>query len=384
MTIFSLRSLLFLCGAAVAAAITFAVVTSDGDVEFEGEDATSVRHTVRGDSSEFSLREDGLTLKADWRGKLKLDKTGDDIAYVEDYLVIEIEEGDNRESLRLEKDGRGLEATYWRDGNEQEPGDETDAHVHDLILRFLRASGFEAEMRVKKIIEERGVDAALAEIDALSSDYAVRQYVAALSESESLSEENVERLIDKLLRVKGDHDIARALLSIAEHQEFTEATTAALISVSENIDSDYEKRRVLTALADRPLSDAVSEKTITLLSSIDSDHDFRVSMEALLAREDASEDQIARLLDAAAEKLENDHDLRLILTKSATHLADETVANAWLLAFDEISSDYDRRVALEAAALAASDNEALKVQLRDAAETIASEYDRERALKAFE
>ena len=107
-------------------------------------------------------------------------------------------------------------------------------------------------------------------------------------------------------------------------------------------------------------------------------------MEALLAREDASEDQIARLLDAAAEKLENDHDLRLILTKSATHLADETVANAWLLAFDEISSDYDRRVALEAAALAASDNEALKVQLRDAAETIASEYDRERALKAFE
>ncbi len=72
------------------------------------------------------------------------------------------------------------------------------------------------------------------------------------------------------------------------------------------------------------------------------------------------------------------------MTKTTAHLEDDAVIHAWLSAFDEIGSDYDKRVALEAAAPLVSDNDGLKAQLRDAAETIDSEYDRERALKAFE
>ncbi len=376
---------MFLAGAAIAAAITFAVIfgDSDTDFDFDVEDGTSIRHTVRGDSSEFSLREGDLAIKADWRGALKLDKTGDGVAFVEDYLEIELEKDGVRERLRLEKDGRGVETTYWRDGDELAAGEETDARVKDLVTRFLRASAFEADMRVATILEAGGVDAVFDEIDRLTSDYAIRRYTAALSKSDTLSVEQVDALIEKLARLEGDHDIAQALAAVAENQEVDDAAMLTLLAVAGNIDSDYEKRRVLTAIAARPLSGDAAAEMIALLSTIDSDHDLRISVEALLSRADIDADHTARLIEAAAREIDSDHDLRLVLTQAAARLGDAAVAEAWLAAFDDVNSDYDKRVALEAAGDAAKDNEALKAQLRSAAESIDSDYDRERALEAL-
>lgn len=375
-----MRTLLFLSGAAVAAAITFAVVFGDYESTLDADDGASIRHTVRGDSSEFSLREDGLAIKANWRGKLKLDKTGDAVAYVEDYLEIELEEDGERERLRLTKDGRDVEASYWRDGNEQAPGDETDTQIGDLVVRFLRASAFEADMRVAKILESGGVEAVFAEIEMLSSDYAVRRYAAALSEMKTLDGEQIRALIDQLDDIEGDHDIAQALLAITLHQSLNDAATLELLGVAENIDSDYEKRRVLTAIASKPLSGDAAGAAVVLLSTLQSDHDFRVSAESVLAQEKISANHVAEVITAAAGEIDSDHDLRLILTAAAPRIGAVTVADAWLYAFGNIDSDYDKRVALEAAATVASEDEALLSRLHEAATGIDSEYDRQRAL----
>ncbi len=372
---------MFLAGAAVAAAITFAVVFGDNETEIDVEDGNSIRHTVRGDSSEFSLREGDLAIKANWRGKLKLDKTGDAIAYVEDYLEIELDEGNARERMRLEKDGRDIEATYWRDGNEQEPGAETDAYINDLVMLFLRASAFEADMRVGKLLVAGGVDAVFDEMNLLTSDYAVRQYSAALSESKTLSADQVGALIEKLAALEGDHDIAQALLAIADHQKFDDEAMLTLLSVAENIDSDYEKRRVLSAVATRPLSADATTATIGLMATIESDHDIRVSAENLLSHQEVSADHAAQIVAAAANQIDSDHDLRLVLTAAAPRLGTSVLADAWFAAFNELETDYDMRVALEAAAPIAADNEPLKARLREAAARITSEYDRHRALE---
>ena len=73
----------------------------------------------------------------------------------------------------------------------------------------------------------------------------------------------------------------------------------------------------------------------------------------------------------------------LILTKAAPRLGEGPVADAWFEAYGEISSDYDRRVAIETAAAIAGDDEALITRLRAAAAEISSDYDRERALEAL-
>ena len=335
---------------------------------------------MRGDSSEFSLREDDLAIKANWRGKLKLDKSGDAIAYVEDFLEIELEADGARESLRLAKDGRDIDTSYWRDGNEQEPGEETDAHISDLVMRFLRASAFEADMRVEKILEASDVDGVFAEIDRLTSDYAVRRYAAALSENKTLTTQQASALIDRLAVIEGDHDIAQALLAIADHQSIDDAATMKLLSVAEKIDSDYEKRRVLSAIAAKPLTGDAASAAIALLSTIQSDHDIRVSTEGLLAQESFSADHAAALIAAAATNIDSDHDLRLVLTAAAPRIGDSVVADAWLGGFSKLDSDYDKRVALESAAALADGDSALLARLHDAATSIDSDYDRERAL----
>ncbi len=338
---------------------------------------------MRGDASEFSLREGDLALKADWRGKLKLDKDGNGIAFVEDYLEIELQRDGERERLRVEKDGRGVEKTYWRDDEEQEPGKETAAHIDDLVMRFLRAGAFEADMRVEKILEAGGPDAVLTEIDELTSDYAIRRYSAALSKSGALTPVQVDALIEKLGRLEGDHDIAQALAAVAEHQEIGDAAMLTLLSVAGEIGGDYEKRRVLKAIATRPLAGDAAAEAVALLSTIDSNHDIRVSAEALLTYAEFNAAQTAQLIEAVAEEIDSDHDLRLILTKAAPQLGSAVVAGAWLATLDEIDSDYDKRVALEAAAAMAENDERLRERLREAAQTIDSDYDRERALKAL-
>ena len=141
-----------------------------------------------------------------------------------------MKENDVSERVRFEKDGRKVVASYWREGEEQEPGAETEAHIGDVTLRFLRASAFEAEMRVARILKRGDVDAVLAEIDELKSDYAIRRYAVALSKREALSPDQLSILIEKLSGLSGDHDMARALQTIVEKQDVTDEAMLALLS----------------------------------------------------------------------------------------------------------------------------------------------------------
>lgn len=382
--IYSLRTLMFLAGGAVAAAVTFAVFLGENETEFDvDEDGSRIQHTVRGDSSEFSLKEDGLAIKAEWRGEFKLNDAGAGISAVDDFLVIDLKEDGVSERVRFEKDGRKVVAAYWREGEEQEPGAETEARIGDVTLRFLRASAFEADMRVARLLKRGGVEAVLAEIDALKSDYAIRRYAAALSERESLSPDQVSILIEKLSGLSGDHDMARALQIIVEKQGVSGDAMLSLLSLADMIESDYEKRRVLAVVARKPLSPEAADAALALLETVDGAYDYRVAAEALLTGADLNAEAAARLVAVAGDHIDSDHDIRLILTKAAPRLGEKQVADAWFGAYGEISSDYDRRVALETAATFAGDNEALKTRLRAAAAEISSDYDRERALEAL-
>ena len=375
---------MFLAGAAVAAAITFAVFLGDSETEFDVEDDGSrIQHTVRGDSSEFSLKEDDLAIKAEWRGEFKLNDAGAGISVVDDFLVINLKENGVSERVRFEKDGRKVVASYWREGEEQEPGAETEARIGDVTLRFLRASAFEAEMRVARLLKRGGADAVLAEIDQLKSDYAIRRYAIALSKHETLSPEQLSILIEKLSWLNGDHDMARALQTIVDNQDVSGEAMLALLSVADEIDSDYEKRRVLAVIAKKPLPAEGAEAAVALLETIDGAYDYRVAAEALLSGAELNAEAAARIVAVAGAHIDSDHDLRLILTKAAPRLSEGPVAEAWFEAYGELSSDYDRRVAVEIAATLAGEDEALKTRLRAAAAEISSDYDRKRALEAL-
>ena len=249
-------------------------------------------------------------------------------------------------------------------------------------MRFLRASGLEAAERVDMLIEADGADAVFDEIERLESDYAVRRYIAALAQRETLSPAQIERLVQAAGGLKGDHDRAQALQALARNQKVGAEALGDMFTLAAEIESDYEKRRVLTALAEKGVPAETVDLALGVLASLDSDHDLRLAAESLLNHAALNETDTALLLTTAGEAIDSDHDLRLVLEKAAPRVGHPAVAEAWIAAFREIDSDYDRRVALMAAAAHA--DAALKSNLRAAAEDIDSDYDRERALAALQ
>jgi hypothetical protein len=228
-----------------------------------------------------------------------------------------------------------------------------------------------------------GPEAVVDELELLNSDYAIRRYVTALSEKADLSQDLVQQLIRRLSDLSGDYDLARSLEAVVNSQALDDTTLNALLTAASGIEGDYDKRRVITAIVEKGRTDASFDLSLALFESISSDHDLRVTAESLLDNKAIKTSHVARLLALSADRVGSDHDLRLILAKAAPRLSDDDIVDPWLEGFAAIGSDYDKRIALEAAAVATEENPALRARLREAAADIGSDHEREKALDAL-
>lgn len=380
-----MRSLLFFTGVAIAASLVYAVFLGNRSSEFRVEaDGDEVRQTIRGDASEFTMRRGDTRVKAEWRGGFKLAKDANTIAFVDDRVFIEVEEDGIKQSVELAKDGRTLKRRYLRDGEEQEPGDETDAQIDAVILTFLRASAANAKKRVALLNDAGGTDTAIAELDALSGDHALRRYIEAISKLPDLSTDQINQLADQALRIDSARDRAAVIEALFQLPDINADAKSKLLTTAKDMDSDYDKRRLVAALATHLKSDEAIALNIELIGSIDGDYDLRAASEALLEGGSLNDTHVARLITLAADNLGGGHDLRRLLEATTDRLASPEVADAWIAALEELDSSYDTRNAIEAAATANPDNEALRQRLRIVAGSIESNFDREKALAAVQ
>ncbi|MEM8770147.1 MAG: hypothetical protein AAGD92_00735 [Pseudomonadota bacterium] len=376
---------MFVSGAAIALSLTYAVVFGGSQSTISvGAGGDSISHSVRGDSGEFSLRDDGLSIKAEWRGDFDLDEKGGAIASVDNSLDIEINDNGREERLLLEKDGRDVATRYWLNDEEKTLNPDTQDRISALTLRFLRASGIKAEERVEALVSTSGASSVLEEIDQLTGGHAIRRYAVLLNKNASLSEDQIMTLAEKLQRIDSDHDLSLALQSILERQTVTAETVKPLIAAATKISSDHDKRRLVSVFADTALDETGAGMALDLYETIDSDHDLRVAAESLLENEALNAEYAARLLVIAAERIESDYDLRNVLEASAARITDKNIADAWFAALEKVDSEHEVRIALEEIADRIGDNAELKQRARAVAEAISSDYEREQALEALE
>ena len=374
---------MFFCGAAIALSFTYAVIFGDSETGLVSDSDGTTSLVTRGGTSEFSLRSDGLKMKASWKGDVSLDDTGNAIASVEDSLELRIEDEISEQEAHLEEAGRKISIRYWLDGVEQPQGDETRAAVDALTLRFFRASDIAVNERVKKLLKHGEAPAVLEEIDQLTTDHATARYIEVLTKRAKLSGDEIMALAQTASRIEKDSSLGQALNAIVENQKINDVAAAAIIEAASALESDYDKRRLTTALAGRLPKDSVS-LLITMIETIESDYDLRLIAESLAENKSLSADDMTTLLTITTEEIDSDHDMRLILEKAASHLHEASVADAWIAALANIDSDYDKRKALEAGSKYAKDNAGLKAKLRSAAEDIDGDHDREEALAALQ
>jgi len=371
---------------AIVLSVFYAVSVHDRsvDISMDTGEGQSVHHIVNNDRSEFTLKDDDRTIKAKWRGDFELDDLGTNIIDVERRLEIEIKEDGVTERIEFEHEGDNLAKTYYLDGKEQEAGPETDKAISALITKFLRISGLKAEDRVTALLKSKGPAAVLEEMAHLKGDYAVRRYTVALTEQADLSADNITALAGILARMESDHDLRLALSAVLEHETISADMTPVLLDAAKSIESDHDMRKLLEAFTKGALSEDAMDIALGFYERLESDHDLRQAADAFLSNGALTLPQTARLLTIAADKIDSDHDMRLILSESAPMFSkDENVTRAWLQAFDAIESSHDQRLALESIADYIDGEPELIAAYHTAAAKIESDHERASALEAI-
>jgi len=161
--------------------------------------------------------------------------------------------------------------------------------------------------------------------------------------------------------------------------------TASVLEEIDALERDRAKRRYVVALIEQSdLSPAEIDALSQTFEQIESDHDLRIAITALIENETLTAAQVARLLTIAGRQIESDHDLRLVLSESADFFSKNSdFDDAWMDAYAGLQSNYDQRLALEEIAVAAKGDPALVAAYRKAAQAISDDADRERALEAI-
>ncbi len=283
---------------------------------FDDNNGRSSRHTINGDSGEYALNDDGYTVNAEWRGDYGLNDLGAELAELDDELEIEIMQDGVKQRVKFEHHDGAIRTAYYRNGDKQPKGEETDRAATALFLQFLRISGLKSDERVAALTKTGAAASVLDEIDALARDRARRRYAIALIEQIDLSPAEITTLTEKFERIESDHDFRIAAAALLENETLTSPQAAHLImTAGRQIESDHDLRIVLSASAD--------------LFSTDSDFD-------------------GAWMDAYAE-LQSSYDQRLALEEiAAAAKTDPALLAAYRKAAQAISDGPDRNRALEA------------------------------------
>ena len=353
----------------------------------------SMRHDSGGQRLSVMERADGVNLRLrvhDGDVRFTADETG--IESLTPGATLELKAHDKSgdrlwHELHVKSDGNGeLSYQYTVDG-EAQPFDAAGREwLAGMIPVVLRASGIQAEERVKRIHGQGGVDAVFEEIELITSDHVARLYFGALVDSTSLTPAQRTRAYQLAGETIGsDHDLRNTLVAIAGDAPITEAEAIALLEAAEEIGSDHDLAESLRAVMPRlPASARVVDAFTEAAGGIGSDHDLSRTLIDALGTEWAQGDALVALIELGNE-IGSDHDLanfmRRVFASDALDAA--SARRAVEVAADEIGSDHDLLQVLRAAAPWAKRDAAVQAAYDQATREL-GEFEREQARRAVQ
>lgn len=321
------------------------------------------------------------------RGKAEFNEEYTDVNSVTPGGYVRVEESRGGQSQRYEvrQDiGGQLTRTYYRNGKEQPLDQAARDWISKTMLYAVRQGGMDAERRVQTILQRKGVDGVLAEIDLIESDYAKRVYFQALLKHGNLDAASLQSLLKQAARqISSDYEQAELLIGVAPVMVGKEGASRSFFEAVDTISSDYEHSRVLTTVLKkntitRELLSEVAASTRTIgsdyekaqvlkhvaklyldddtlrtvffktLSSIESDYEHRGVLSALLRTGNLNEAVLQSLLDSAATITSDYEKATLLLEVSRTYTNDARLRNSFLKVVETIKSDYERGRVLSA------------------------------------
>ncbi|HEX8174891.1 MAG TPA: hypothetical protein VF543_07215 [Pyrinomonadaceae bacterium] len=329
----------------------------------------------------WQWQDNGWKKSLEIRGRVEFTDDYTDIKSVTDGGFVRIEETQGGTTRRLdvvpEANGQ-LRRTFYVGGVSRAMNEQDRAWVAKIILEAVRQGAVDADRRVQRIFERRGLSGVMEEISLIQGDYAKRIYFNALIKNRSLDASSLQVVFRESARqISSDYEQAQLLISAAEMIAGRSPALPAFFEAAGTIQSDYEHRRVLSTLlkrsepgrdlllmvvrsAARIASDyekATLLREVAALSledaqlaaaffqttgTIKSDYEHRRVLSALLKRRGLGPNVLGRILESAARISSDYEKATLLLEASSAYSGDTRLRDAFLRTVETIKSDYER------------------------------------------
>ncbi|HEX8748288.1 MAG TPA: hypothetical protein VF717_14025 [Pyrinomonadaceae bacterium] len=323
------------------------------------------------------------------RGRAEFTEDYTDIKSVSEDGSVRIEETRGGTTRRLDvvpAAGGQLRRTFSVGGEPRPMNEQDRAWVAGMILEAVRRGGIDADKRVQRIFERRGVSGVLEEISLVGGDYARRIYFEALIKNRNLDASSLQAVFREAARqISSDYEQAQLLIGASELIAGRSQALPAFFEATGTIKSDYEHRRVLSTLLKKsePVSRELLVMTVRSAARMASDYEKATLLKEVAVRnlEDA---QLAAAFFQTADTIKSDYEHRNVLSALLKRRGlGHEVLGRLLESAARISSDYEKATLLLEASSAYSGDARLRGQFLRTVETIKSDYERGRVLSAM-
>jgi beta-lactamase regulating signal transducer with metallopeptidase domain len=322
-------------------------------------------------------------LKLRIEGKVEFNDAETEIVSISEdgeLSIVEKRDGVKRE-LRVTDAANGLARLYRVDGDEV-PYDAAAAQWFSAILPdIFRTTGLDTDKRLKRILARGGVDAVLAEIALIKSDYVRGSYIGGVFARAELDATQLDRVVALIEAIESDYELRRALTPALEEGRLSDASQARVLGLAARMESDYERAELLIDASNQIVLDGQRLPAWQKATEgIDSDYEKRRVLEALLAQKQRSPAH-AQLAIAMAGSIASDYEKRMLLEAAAG--LDAIDRSAYVRVARAIGSDYERREALMRLLEQGAISKEVAFEVIAAAGEIGSDYEAKELLLAI-
>jgi hypothetical protein len=331
-------------------------------------------------SMNFRIGDADYSLRVKSDGDVDLEPDGSGVAALDGGGSFDVSMRRNGVDRRVlyTSDGGTIERQFFVEGDEQPWGPEAERFVAEAMPIVLRESALDADERIAWLINERGHDGLLDEIELIRSDFAQRVYTVRFAKTAEIAAPELERLMKLTAdNMASDFDVRTTLIEVFDAQMPTDAAFTALLRAGETIASDFDARTVLEHIGpNMPRTPEAADAYLDVARTISSDFDMRLALQPLLTSPDSDDELVARAIDVAGSEIASDFDLRTLLADASGRVGrSEALARAYTTAARSIASDFDQRLVLTALGENAELTPAGWQMLFESAGDISSDFD---------
>jgi hypothetical protein len=320
-----------------------------------------------------------------------------------------VDEGRDERRLVIRPSAGGVSYDYSVNGRRTDFDAAGQRWLSATLLFLFRNLGLLAEERATAILERRGAQALLTEIELLSGDHVRAQYLEVLVERGRLDERSLRRVLELAgSTLASDHYRAQVITSVAGKYEFTDAVRQAYLDAAARMSSDHYRHLAFSTVLQRgnltppqvsavlrearrissdhyraellrsmrrgySMTPAIRAAYLEAAAEMSSDHYKTLVLGGLLDAQ-LTPEEIARVVDAV-ESVASDHYRAELLAKlGAMDLREPALQLAFVRAATDISSDHYKHQVLQQAAGRSDLDRAALFGILDAAATISSDH----------